>query len=477
MADEKKEFATIPVGLKTTAAAAEFVEKVTFDAIPAEALRIGTRCLLDGLGLFVAGSEERTVQILADDAQQTGGSADALLLRRGDNRVPAPIAARVLGTAGHAHDWDDSQVSVDPEHMYGLLTHPTIPPLSGALVTAQKLGGVDGKTFMVAFLTGFEVECKISEWMLPQHYVKGMHSSGTVGTFGAYAAAAKLLQLSADQLRSGFGLAASFAAGIRCNFGTMTKPLHVGRAAENGLTAALLAARGFTADPDALDGPWGFYAVHGGGVSIEKLSQGFGRTWTIVEPGVSIKPYPCGVLTHPTIDLMLKLVTEHDVKPDDITAVRFYDGTNILKPIRYPVAANHLQAKFSLPAALAMIALARAAGKREFSDDFVGSAPMQAMQRRITSELDPEIEKMGFDKMRSRIALRLKDGRTVEGWADERYRGGPENPLSDAELESKLRSCCEGVLDATAQAQLIAAGWSVLRLGDAGRLMQIINQV
>jgi len=477
MADEKKEFATIPVGLKTTAAAAEFVEKVTLDAIPAEALRIGTRCLLDGLGLFVAGSEERTVQILADDAQQTGGSADALLLRRGDNRVPAPIAARVLGTAGHAHDWDDSQVSVDPEHMYGLLTHPTIPPLSGALVTAQKLGGVDGKTFMVAFLTGFEVECKISEWMLPQHYVKGMHSSGTVGTFGAYAAAAKLLQLSADQLRSGFGLAASFAAGIRCNFGTMTKPLHVGRAAENGLTAALLAARGFTADPDALDGPWGFYAVHGGGVSIEKLSQGFGRTWTIVEPGVSIKPYPCGVLTHPTIDLMLKLVTEHDVKPDDITAVRVYAGTNILKPIRYPVAANHLQAKFSLPAALAMIALARAAGKREFSDDFVGSAPMQAMQRRITSELDPEIEKLGFDKMRSRIALRLKDGRTVEGWADERYRGGPENPLSDAELESKLRSCCEGVLDATAQAQLIAAGWSVLRLGDAGRLMQIINQV
>jgi len=477
MADEKKEFATIPVGLKTTAAAAEFVEKVTFDAIPAEALRIGTRCLLDGLGLFVAGSEERTVQILADDAQQTGGSADALLLRRGDNRVPAPIAARVLGTAGHAHDWDDSQVSVDPEHMYGLLTHPTIPPLSGALVTAQKLGGVDGKTFMVAFLTGFEVECKISEWMLPQHYVKGMHSSGTVGTFGAYAAAAKLLQLSADQLRSGFGLAASFAAGIRCNFGTMTKPLHVGRAAENGLTAALLAARGFTADPDALDGPWGFYAVHGGGVSIEKLSQGFGRTWTIVEPGVSIKPYPCGVLTHPTIDLMLKLVTEHDVKPDDITAVRVYAGTNILKPIRYPVAANHLQAKFSLPAALAMIALARAAGKREFSDDFVGSAPMQAMQRRITSELDPEIEKLGFDKMRSRIALRLKDGRTVEGWADERYRGGPENPLSDAELESKLRSCCEGVLDATAQAQLIAAGWSVLRLDDAGRLMQIINQV
>ena len=186
-----------------------------------------------------------------------------------------------------------------------------------------------------------------------------MHSSGTVGTFGAYAAAAKLMGSTGDALRSGFGIAASLAAGIRCNFGTMTKPLHVGRAAENGVTAALLAARGFTADPDALDGPGDSSPFRVEESAPKKIAQGFGKVWTIVEPGVSIKPYPCGVLTHPTIDLMLKLVTEHDVKPDDIEAVKVYAGTNILKPIRYPIAANHLQAKFSLPAALAMIALAR----------------------------------------------------------------------------------------------------------------------
>jgi len=341
---------------------------------------------------------------------------------------------------------------------------------------AQKIGGVDGKTFMLAFLTGFEVECKISEWMLPQHYIKGMHSSGTVGTFGAYAAAAKLLGLKGEQLRSGFGIAASFAAGIRCNFGTMTKPLHVGRAAENGVTAALLAARGFTADPDALDGPWGFYAVHGGGVSAEKVSQSFGKTWTIVDPGVSIKPYPCGVLTHPTIDLMLKLVTENNIRPEDIEAVKAFAGSNILNPIRYPIAANHLQAKFSLPAALAMIALARKAGKKEFSDAFVSSPAMQAMQRRIATESDPEIEKMGFDKMRSRIEIKLKDGRQLEGWADERYRGGPDNPLSDAELEGKVRSCCEGVLPEAIQAELIAAAWRAPRENDATKFMEIINQ-
>lgn len=467
MSAAQNAFAEMPQDTTITAQAAEFVESVTYDDIPEEAIRIGIRCIVDGVGLYVAGSEEHTIDILVDEALDCGGREDALLIGR-SAKVPAPMAARVLGTAGHAHDWDDSQVSIDPAHIYGLLTHPTIPPLTSAIVMAQKLGNISGKDFMLAFQAGFEVECKISEWMLPRHYMQGMHSSGTVGHFGAFATAAKLLGLKGEQLRHGFGMAASFAAGIRCNFGTMTKPLHVGRAAENGITAALLAARGYTADPQALDGPWGFMAVQGGGASSDKLSQGFGKTWTIAEPGVSIKPYPCGVLTHPTIDLMLRLVKEGDVQPDDIDTVTVYAGSNILKPIRYPIAINHLQAKFSLPAALSMIALARQAGKVEFSDDYVGSDPMQAMQRRIRTELDPEIEAQGFDKMRSRITITLKNGQENSGWADERYRGGPENPLTDAEVEAKARSCCAGVLSEAEQDALLQKAWTVLELDDAG---------
>ncbi len=467
-------FANMPADTNVTAQAAEFVEAARFEDIPEDALRIGKRCLLDGLGLFVAGSDEHGVEVLIAEAEETGGRADARLLAR-DIKVPAPMAARVLGTAGHAHDWDDSQVSTDPAHIYGLLTHPTVPPLTAALVMAQRLGGVDGKQFMLAFLTGFEVECKISEWMLPQHYMRGMHSSGVVGTFGAFVAAAKILGLKGEKLRWGFGIAASLAAGIRCNFGTMTKPLHVGRAAENGVTAALLAARGHTADPQALDGPWGFFAVQGGGVSEEKISQGFGKTWSITEPGVSIKPYPCGVLTHPTIDLMLRLVIDADIKPEDIESVTVHAGSNILKPIRYPVASNHLQAKFSLPAALAMIALNRKAGKHEFSDEFVDSDAMQAMQRRVRTRFDPEIEAKGFDKMRSRITIKLEGDGEVAGWADERYRGGPENPLSDGELEAKVRSCCEGVLNAAGQDALIAAAWNVAELNDASAVAELLQ--
>lgn len=473
---QKNPFATVPDNMNVTRDAAQFIESVTFNDLSDEVLRIGTRCLLDGLGLYVAGSDHECVTVLADVAKNTGGAGEALLLGSSDVKVPAPMAARVLGTSGHTHDWDDSQVSLDPDHVYGLLTHPTIPPLTGALTVAQMVGGVSGKDLMLAFMTGFEVEAKISEWMFSQHYKRGFHTSGTVGTFGAFAAAAKLLGLKGDAVRFGLGMAASFASGIRINFGTMTKPLHVGRACENGVTAAILAKAGYTADPSALDGIWGFFAVQGGGVTADKISQGFGKTWTIDYPGVSIKPYPCGVLTHPSADLMVKLVKENKVKSADIESVVLSAGSNILNPIRYPIAKNHLQAKFSLPAILSMVALNGKAGKYEFSDEFVGSDAMQAMQKRITCQFDPEIEAKGFDKMRSKIKITLKNGTVYEGNADERYRGGPENPLTDKDLEAKVFSCTEGVLSDAATKRLIDHAWKVLDLPDATILAKLLHE-
>jgi 2-methylcitrate dehydratase PrpD len=444
-----------------TASAVEFIETASHDTLSAEALRIGRRCIIDTLGLYLAGGLEGSVRMLAADAAETGGKAEALLIGHGHTRVPAALAARVLGTAGHAHDWDDTQVSNDPRHVYGLLTHPSVPPLTAALVVSQRLGGVDGKRFMLAFQTGFEVECKISEWMTPRHYRRGHHSSGTVGTFGAAAAAAKLLGLKGAEAAHALGIAASFAAGIRCNFGTMTKPLHVGRASENGVTAALLAARGFTADPASLDGTWGFFQVMGEGLSEEKLPQGFGETLTIVEPGISIKPYPSGILTHQSMDAMLALVLKHDLKPEQVERIRFFAGKNILEPIRYPLAQNHLQAKFSMPALLSMIALCRRASHHEFSDDFVAGTAMQDMQKRTEVLGDPEIDARGYDKIRSRIEVVTKDGRTLVEWADERYRGGPDNPISDADLEAKFRMCAEGAISDTAQDRLLELAWGV----------------
>ncbi|MDF2115726.1 MmgE/PrpD family protein [Roseiarcaceae bacterium H3SJ34-1] len=457
-----------------TSQAVSFVEDVRYDDLPAEALRIGKRCMIDTLGVMLAGTSEHSVHILVDEAIEQGGRPDALLLSAGNKRAPAAIAARVLGTAGHAHDWDDTQVSHDPAHVYGLLTHPSVPPLTAALVMAQRLGNVDGRSFMLAFQTGFEVESKISEWMLPRHYRRGHHTSGTVGTFGSAAAAAKLLGLKGDQLAHALGIAASMAAGIRASFGTMTKPLHVGRAAENGVTAALLAARGFTADPTVLDGQWGFFSVMGEGFDPSKISQGFGRTLTIVDPGVSIKPFPSGILTHQSMDAMLKLVLDHDLKPEQVERIRFYAGKNILEPIRYPLAVNHLQAKFSMPALLCMMVLKRRASHHEFMDVFVASPAMQDMQKRTHVLGDPEIDALGYDLIRSRIEVDTKDGRTLVQWADERYRGGPLNPISDADLEGKFRMCAEGALDAAAQAKLLEAVNGLETLADGARLAELM---
>jgi 2-methylcitrate dehydratase PrpD len=455
--------------------AAQFIEAVRFEDLPIEAVTIARRCVLDGLSLFVAGGAEDSVRILAADALDQGGRADALVLGRGAAKAPAPLAARVLGTAGHAHDWDDSQVSRDPRHVYGLLTHPTIPPLTASLTVAQKLGKTQGRAFLTAFVAGVEVESKISEWMLTDHYRKGFHSSATVGTFGAMASAAQLLGLTGEKLRHAFGMAASFGAGLRCNFGTMTKPLHVGRASENGVTAALLAERGFTADPTALDGPWGFMQVMGGGVYPEKLDQGFGKTWSIVDPGVSIKPYPSGIVTHQSMDALLRLVTENDVQPGDVKKIDFFAGSNILNPIRYAVAKNHLQAKFSMAALLSMIVIARRAGRAEFTDEFVQGAAMQDMQGRVTCTLDPGIESQGMDVIRSRIEVELNSGKTLVQEADERYRGGPDKPMTDDDLEQKTAACVAGILDHERMEALIAAAGGVIELDDVGDLARAIQ--
>jgi 2-methylcitrate dehydratase PrpD len=289
------------------------------------------------------------------------------------------------------------------------------------------------------------------------------------------AAAAKLLDLKGEKLAWALGIAASMAAGIRCNFGTMTKPLHVGRAAENGVTAALLAAQGFTADPESLDGRWGFIQVQGSGIAEAKTAQGFGKTWSIVEPGVSIKPYPSGIVTHQSMDAMLKLVTEKNVDPKQVEKIDFHAGSNILNPIRYPIAQNHLQAKFSMAGLLSMIVLRRRAGRQEFTNAFIQAPETQDMQRRIKTHLDPAIEAQGMDVIRSRIEITLKDGTKLTEWANEKYRGGPQNPMTDKDLESKVAACTAGILSDARRDAIIEAAWKVETLPDAADLARRIQ--
>jgi 2-methylcitrate dehydratase PrpD len=452
---------------------ARFIEQMTFDQLPAEALRIGKRCVLDGLAVILAGSQQQCTQIVRDFSLKNGRVAESTAFGNEPVKLPAIFAALVNGTAGHAMDWDDTQLSTTPDRIFGLLTHPTVPPLVAALAVTETGDAVCGKKFMNAFLTGFEVECKIAEAISPEHYAKGFHTSGTVGSFGAAAAAAKLLGLPADRLRHMLGITASMASGIRANFGTMTKPLHVGRAAQNGVSAALLVQAGFEADPDALDGPWGFFQVFGRGFDAERIDGKLGNPHTIVEPGVSIKPYPCGCLTHPSMDAMRAVVLEKDLRPADIEQVVLYAGYNILNPIRYATAEDELQAKFCMPFLLAAIVISRKAGFREFSPQFVCSPEVQALMQRIRTEFDPAIEAKGYDKMRSRLEVQLTNGQKLVREADERYRGGPDKPLSDDELIEKFTDCSQSILDRTTREAIIEAVFGLEKLTDVRHLIDL----
>ena len=385
--------------------------------------------------------------ILRDYTRAGDARADATAFGPEPFRTGAASAALLNGTSGHALDWDDTQLSTSADRIFGLLTHPTMPPLAAALALGERQHA-SGAQFLEAFLTGFEVECKIAEAIHPHHYKKGFHSSGTVGTFGATAATAKLLRLDRDATAHALAIAASMASGIRVNFGTMTKPLHVGRASQNGVIAAELAAKGFTGGHDALDPPWGFFQVFsfGDGFDADRIVGRLGNPYTIVSPGVSIKPYPCGVLGHPTMDAMRKLVVANDVKPEQIKAIRVRAGSNILNPLRYPIAHNELEAKFCPAFMVAAIALRRKAGhprvhrrvraqRAGAADDGQGRADPRSRDRGARLREDPQHGRSGSGR---RPAL-------VEH-ADERYRGGPDRPFTRDELHEKFAECAALVL-------------------------------
>lgn len=433
---------------QVTRAVVDFINSARLEDFPTEALIIGKRCIIDGLGVMLAGSVQPAAEIVTDYTTTVGASAEATAFGRAPFRTGAAHAALVNATAGHALDWDDTQLATSADRIFGLLTHPTVPPLVAALAIGERQQ-VSGREYLEAFLTGFEVECKIAEAINPSHYKQGFHTSGTIGTFGAAVAAAKLLNLDADQLEHMLAIAASSASGIRVNFGSMTKPLHVGRAAQNGIVAAELAVRGFTGGHDALDPPWGFFSTfsHGQGFDEDRIVGVLGNPHTIVSPGVSIKPYPCGVLGHPTMDAMRRLVIDHDVDPDNITAIRVRAGSNILNPLRYDIATNELEAKFCPAFMVGAIALRRKAGVAEFNDAFVQSEPVQAMMRKVTRVLDADIEAQGWEKIRSTVEVDLADGTTLVQQADERYRGGPDLPFTRDELYEKFSDCAALLFD------------------------------
>jgi 2-methylcitrate dehydratase PrpD len=293
---------------------------------------------------------------------------------------------------------------------------------------------------MLAYNTGVEVECKIAEAIAPRHYEDGFHSTGTVGAIGATAAVARLYGLDRPHVLIALGIGASEAAGLRENFGTMTKPFHAGRAAESGVVAADFAAAGWTAADDILEAPRGFFHAEGGGFDSNAIIGKLGKPWTFVSPGVSIKPFPSGSLTHPGMTAMLGLIKEHRIAADQVVHVRVGTNRNSPNALIHHHPKDNLQAKFSMEFCMAALLLYGKAGLSEFTDEVVNRPEVREMIGRVEFGVDPVAEAAGYNKMTTIIDIKLKDGRTISGRADV-AKGNPANPMSYEEEAAKFLDC------------------------------------
>src|SRR5438309_655877 len=422
---------------------ANFVSKTRYRDIPTEVVCLAQSFILDGLGVALAGSTDDCARILQAHVRQIGGREEVTLLGTGLS-APVPKAALANGVAGHAMDYDDTQLSTSKEAVYGLLTHPTTPVLAAVLATGEK-EKIRGKDFLLAYILGVEVECRIADAINPHHYQSGFHSTATMGGFGAAMAVGKILALKEEALIRTLGIAASMASGLRENFGTMTKPLHAGRAAENGVTAAWLAREGFTAALNILEARRGFYNAMAGGYDESKITGRLGRPYFMQEPGISIKPYPSGSLSHPAQDLILDLVNEHNLHDGDIDSIQVGTNSNVPNALIYPMPKTALEGKFSIPFCMAIAVLERKAGIAQFTDQKVRDRKVVELMKRVTLYVDNELEALGYDQVRSRIRIKLKNGKIIEGRYDV-ARGHPQKPMSWAELSEKFRDCADLVL-------------------------------
>src|SRR4051794_21091171 len=243
---------------------ATFIGNTTYREIPEDVIELGKKSILDGLGLALCGSVAETGSLSRAYLNSLGLSNKGSSIIGSSLKASPRFAAFVNGIGIHADDYDDTQLAVAENRVYGLLTHPTAPVLS-AILALGEARSISGRELMTAYHVGVEVECKIAEAIAPRHYDDGFHTTGTIGAFGSAAACARLRGLDARQTTFALGIAATQGGGFRDNFGSMTKPLHAGHAAEGGTLAADLAALGWTAAEDILEAPRGFFQAAGGG--------------------------------------------------------------------------------------------------------------------------------------------------------------------------------------------------------------------
>jgi 2-methylcitrate dehydratase PrpD len=446
---------------------AAYVTTESFDKLPEAAVEAARRAALDTLGVMLAGSVEVTAARVRAAIAHRAGDEEATVVGAG-RRVSIEDAALANGTAAHALDYDDVQQS--------LSGHPSAPILSAALALGERQR-VSGAELLASFVIGVEIEAKLGRALNPGHYETGWHATSTLGVFGAAASAAKLLGLTVVQTAHALAIAASLASGIKANFGTDCKPLHVGHAARCGLEAALLAQAGFTGNPRALEHADGFGATYGAGQPPvwDLTTAGLGAPHEVVDPGIGVKRFPACASTHQALDATLALAEEHAIDPADVQAVEC--GVYYLAPhqLIYDRAVTPLQGKFSMPYCIAVALLDRSVGFAQFTDERVRRPDVQALMPKVRMFVHPD--QMTRDCLPTRfseVTITLGDGRKLERRVH-LAKGQPRNPLTDAELTAKFRDCAARVLAPDRTESVLAAVKTLEAVRDVSQLASLLR--
>ena len=429
----------------------EFISEATLGQIPPAGIHGAKRNLLDTVGVILAGCHEEVTRLAVEALGKHPSDAGSLVV--GYPLATEPCTAALLnGVAAHALDYDDSS-----ETMFG---HPSGEVVS-ALLSVASGRPVTGADLLLAYAIGVEVEAKLAN-AVPDHYDWGWHNTATLGTIGAAAASARLLGLDLGATTMAVGIASSLASGIKQNFGTMTKPLHMGNAARNGVLAGLLAQDGFTADPQAVGGPQGFAKVYSGtgSYSMDATLKSLGNPWEVADPGLRVKLYPCCTSNHRPVEAAILLSREHNIDPSEIERVDcgvIYKVPDIL--IRSDPRSG-VEAKFCLQYCVARALVSGRLSISHFDQSQVLDPSLRPLMAKVFMYVHPEGRKETMTRQIAEVTIKLRDGRIFSKKVYEQ-EGHPLRPLSDEQVRNKFMDCATRVLTTGDATRLMDYLWDI----------------
>jgi len=431
---------------------AKYLVAARYEDLPTTVRKEGIRTLLNYVGVAVGGSGHDAVERAIQALSPFGGARQASVLGRAE-RFDIMTAAFINGVSSHVFDYDDTHLKT--------IIHPGGPVVS-AILALSEFHPVSGKEFLNAAVLGVETACRIGNAVYPNHYDVGWHITGTAGVFGAAAAAGKLLGLSEQQMIWSLGLAASQPVGLRESFGSMNKSFNPGRAASDGLFAAVLASRNFTSSDAMLEARRGWANTVSTKQDYSEITAGLGTRYEAALN--TYKPFACGIVIHPAIDASIRLRNQYHLAPEQIESVALRVNPLVIELTGKRTPQIGLEGKFSIYHSVAIALAEGAAGEKQFSDRAVRDPAIIALRDRITTTIDPAIKAEQVD-----MTIALRDGRKLHQFIEHAIGSG-EVPMTDQQLETKFSDLAVGVLPAAQVRRLIDTCWQVEQLPAAGAL-------